>query len=164
MTAQIRLWNSDLIAIVDDESVALVGVDGWRLSHESDTQTYAKRGKERMHRLVIGAQPGQIVDHIDGNGLNNVRSNLRFCTAKQNCINRRRSINQQAGRYKGVYFERDRDGYRAAIYTGSVNEKGRTKKVYLGTFRDAVSAARAYDAAALRYFGEFAALNFEDGK
>lgn len=103
-----------------------------------------------MHRLILGANPGQTVDHIDRNGLNNVRSNLRFATRSQNCANRM-LLKSNASGFKGVSWG-SRGFWRASVCcTG--------KQIFLGTYKNKVDAARAYDAAVVDLFGEFAVTN-----
>ena len=105
-----------------------------------------------MHRLVASPPDEMLVDHIDGDGLNNQRHNLRICTHTQNMWNRRSSCG--ASRFKGVHL--DKGAWRAQI-----NVKG--KRISLGTFTTETKAARAYDKAAVEFFGEFACTNRELG-
>ena len=99
-----------------------------------------------MHRVVLGVD--QTVDHINGNRLDNRRANLRVCDPAQNAWNR-------AGRgalgFKGI--SPNGNGWKAEI-------RARGKGQYLGTFRTAGDAARAYDKAAAELHGDFATLNF----
>jgi len=115
---------------------------------------YAARseGKNQihMHREIINAPADLQVDHINGNGLDNRRENLRLCTNAENARNRRLSKNNTTG-YKGVDLDANR--YRAQIRVGQ-------KFVYLGRFDDPIEAAKAYDAAAREHYGEFARTNF----
>ena len=106
----------------------------------------------RLHRLVLCARAGDIVDHIDGDGLNCVRHNLRFVTTAQNCHNRTGAISASS-RFKGVSLHRRSGKWQSQIKSGD-------KQRYLGLFADEADAARAYDAAALDLFGGYAALNF----
>lgn len=99
-----------------------------------------------MHRELLRASPGELVDHIDGDRLNNRRSNLRICTPSQNQANRR-----TAG-YRGVYYEGRSGRWRAQI---KIQQRNR----YLGTFDTPEAAARAYDRAAYAAWGRFARLN-----
>lgn len=108
----------------------------------------------KLHRLIMGAGPGEEVDHINGNPLDNRRSNLRMATSAQNKWNTRRFSNNTSG-YRGVSFRKDRGKFRAYI---NLDNKQRS----LGMFHTAEEAARAYDAAAKELFGEFARLNFPD--
>ncbi len=105
-----------------------------------------------MHRLIMDAPKGLMVDHIDHDGLNNRKSNLRLCTRKQNRRNRRPNRGGTS-KYKGVCWCKSSKKFRVAI---SHNKK----RFYLGYFHDQVEAAKAYDKAAKKFFGEFAYLNF----
>jgi hypothetical protein len=104
-----------------------------------------------MHRMLMSPPRGMLVDHIDGNGLNNCRSNLRLCTRKQNRRNTRPQ--HKSSRFLGVI----RRGYR---YLAKITHNGRTQ--HLGTFTNEIEAARARDRKARELFGEFAWLNFPD--
>ncbi len=103
-----------------------------------------------MHRLITPNTP--VVDHINGNSLDNRRSNLRAATPSQNGANARRSRANSTG-FKGVYFARERNKWAARI-------KVNYREIGLGRFSSAEDAARAYDAAARKHFGEFAQTNF----
>ncbi len=104
-----------------------------------------------MHREIMRARKGTVVDHIDGNGLNNCKSNLRFCNACQNSWNRR-PLGRHS-RYKGVSFDKRRGKYYAVVrYQGN--------RLKYGPFDEEIEAARAYDRVALENHGEFAWLNF----
>lgn len=105
-----------------------------------------------LHRLISSAGRGQLVDHIDGDGLNNRRSNLRLVTAAENSRNRRKASGIiQSSRYKGVL----RSGRK---WLAGITCDG--QRFNLGSFTDEREAARAYDAKALAIFGDFARLNF----
>jgi hypothetical protein len=107
-----------------------------------------------MHRLVLGLGDNkQIVDHFDHNGLNNQKSNLRPCSNSENISNSRKII-PKTSRYKGVCWDKERNKWLAKI---SINKKD----IKIGRFDKEKDAARAYDEAALKYFGEFACTNFE---
>lgn len=102
-----------------------------------------------MHRVVIKAKPGQIVDHINGDPLDNRRSNLRIVTASQNNMNSKPSLNRK---YKGVYKTT-----KGTTYESRIGFKG--KQIYLGCFKTQEEAAAAYDDGAMILFGDFARLN-----
>lgn len=109
-----------------------------------------------MHKMIL---PGVEVDHIDGNPLNNRRSNLRPATRTQNQRNRRKQRKPVTSRYKGVCLNRKTGKWIAYINPGG------GKTIYLGSHRVEEDAARAYDEAARRHHGAFARLNFpEDGE
>lgn len=102
-----------------------------------------------LHRFIMGAQKGQDVDHLDGNGLNNMRSNLRVCSHAENGANRRK-IAKSASVYKGL--TRCGGGWCVRI-------KKDYKSHYIGCFKNESEAATAYNDAAKKYFGAFAKLN-----
>jgi hypothetical protein len=106
-----------------------------------------------MHRVVADRMTllGSCIDHIDGNGLNNSRSNLRLATDSQNKANRGPQRDNTSG-YKGVTWDKGRRRWHAQI-------KQQYRNIFLGRFTDIVDAAKAYNEAALKYYGEFAYLN-----
>lgn len=163
MTKEIELTQG-YKAIVDDEDYELVSAYKWRV-HKScrrkEVTYYAaahgprdnyKREEFKMHRLIMNAPKGSVVDHINRNGLDNRRCNLRICTAKENSRNQ---IGKRPYKYKGV--NKAYNHFKAII----VIER-KVNEMYLGSFKDEKSAAIAYDKAAIHYFGEFANLNFPD--
>jgi hypothetical protein len=149
------------VAVVDDEDAHLAALK-WSVTHKTRgaPNIYAHRyiqdcdGKEtheRLHRVIMLAPDGVWVDHIDGDGLNCRRSNLRLVTAWQNAINRRPQAGSASG-FKGASI--DKGGrWRAGIQV-------RGKRLGLGCFASPEEAARAYDAAAREHYGEFAWVNF----
>jgi hypothetical protein len=105
----------------------------------------------RMHKLLTGWPR---TDHIDSNGLNNQRSNLRPATAQQNQFNRR-PVSGTTSQYKGVSWRKDRKRWQAVLIVGG-------RRISLGCFTDETEAARAVDEAARHHHGEYARLNFPD--
>jgi hypothetical protein len=109
--------------------------------------------KVKMHRLILDAPDGMHVDHINGDGLDNRRRNLRACTAQQNLMNQR--PRRSASGLKGVKWMPKIRKWMARIKVDG-------RELYLGVFVDRDDAGRAYDAAATQYFGQFARLNFPE--
>jgi hypothetical protein len=107
-----------------------------------------------MHRVILGLPPSRIpeVDHKDGNGINNRRSNLRLATHSQNMVHSKMRKDNKSG-LRGVSFDKEKNLWRCCI---SIND--RTE--FIGRFRDPVEAAKAFDKRALELFDEFAVLNF----
>tara|TARA_R110000822_G_scaffold109972_1_gene239959 strand:+ start:851 stop:1330 length:480 start_codon:yes stop_codon:yes gene_type:complete len=146
------------VAIVDDDMFDFLNQWKWHIYKQNRNNYYARRtirvnNKQKhivMHRLIIKCE-GKIIDHISGNGLDNRRCNIRVCNKSENPINRRININNLSG-YKGVSWFKSCKKWRAQI---------QYKKIvyFLGTYEKRIDAARAYNAAALKYHGEFANLN-----
>ncbi len=150
-------------AIVDDEDFERFGHLKWfaqerliagRLYVMAGRNSPRIPGERRrtllLHREIMGALPGQEVDHRDGNPLHCWRANMRLCTRVQNVINTPRRTPE--GKYRGVRRNPRGGSWIAAITTSR-------KGIYLGSFATPELAAAAYNAAALREFGEFAVLN-----
>lgn len=142
-------------AQVDDEDYDYLMQWKWYAIPKRRT-TYARSSETlkspsiRMHRLIMKPPPELQVDHIDGNGLNNQKSNLRWATHSQNQFNRKSRMG--SSRYKGVYFHRI-----AKKWVAMISENAKRK--WIGTFETEEAAAEAYNRAAIKYHGEFARLN-----
>jgi len=105
-----------------------------------------------LHRLILGLKPGDPdVDHIDSDGLNCQRSNLRLATNSQNQMNQRKTRGTSS--YKGVYWHKCDKKWMAYI-------KRDSRKIYLGCYAFEIEAAKAYDKKAKELFGDYARLNF----
>jgi hypothetical protein len=147
------------VAVVDDDDAWVLDYS-WRVTVDRSGHRYARRSirtghKVRdilMHREISKAAPGTMVDHKDGDGLNNRRSNLRLATDSQNQWNRKSKRAGTYSRYKGVSWYKAYGTWMAEICKDGV-------RTYLGQFASEVEAAKAYDRAALEAFGEFAHVN-----
>lgn len=142
-------------AIVDDEDFEELNRRKWyfRRGYAARHQRLksGKYIKVFMHRQINGTPDGFITDHIDGNTLNNAKSNLRTSTIAHNSYNRGKTKANKSG-FKGVMIDRRRNMFRARI----VDEK---QEHHLGYFNSAVEAAIAYNEAAKHYHGQYARLN-----
>lgn len=148
------------VALVDAEDYDELSQFKWHASLNDRSGPYAVRGivaggkrtKERMHRRLLPT--ALAVDHVNGDPLDNRRSNLREATNAQNMRNRSGLDAHNTSGYRGVHWRTDVQKWRAWI---RVDGRGR----HLGLFTSAVDAARAFDEAALEVFGDFAGhLNF----
>jgi hypothetical protein len=147
------------VALVDDADYEQLAADSWYAAVPRPGAVYAARnlylgGRRQkqilMHRVLLSMQSGR-VDHINGDGLDNRRANLRPASVSQNGANRRAQASKHSI-YKGVTDGRG-GRWRALIGAAGIQR-------YLGTFPTEVAAAEAYDAAARELHGSFAALNF----
>lgn len=148
-----------LFATVDVDDYERLAKYRWYFYQDGNTfYAFRREGKRArkiiMHREIMDAPKGLVVDHRDGDGLNNRKSNLRVCTQAQNACNRRPRWDGTSV-YKGVSWYKPSKKWEAKItYKG--------KCTYLGRFDDEIEAAKVYDAKAKELFEEFAYLNFGD--
>ena len=136
-------------AIVDDEDFGEVNQYKWfKAGRYAIAHVYKndKRTTLYMHRLIMNTSSH--LDHINNDGLDNQKANLRIATRQQNAMNQHR-VSLTTG-YKGVYLKKGR--YYAGL---GFKDKG----IHLGIYKTAEEAARAYNEGAKKYFGEFAYLN-----
>jgi hypothetical protein len=134
-------------------SIVGSGSTFYALSNLPRSASQQKHFTIKMHRLISNAAKGTLVDHRDGNGLNNQRDNLRICTPFENACNRKKRKNSQS-RFKGVYWNKQ-----SCRFWSDINYRG--NKIYIGMFDSEIEAALAYDRAAEKHHGEFARKNFQ---
>jgi hypothetical protein len=146
------------VALVDDEDYEFLSRWKWCAMRQGYDRFRAYRGTESkgrfkgvlMHRVITGALPGQTVDHINRDPLDNRKENLRLCCQAKQSLNRTANrTGRKTSLYKGVYWQKDIRRWRA-----------RFRLEYLGTFMSQITAAEAYDRAAKAFDPDFALLNF----
>jgi len=165
--SRIILYNKlcDIIGetIIDTKYVNDIKDYKWFIQNDSGyvVTNYADRDNNRhqiikLHQAIIALSGQKVpngyeIDHKDRNILNNLEDNLRVCTNIQNSQNRKKDV-FSASKYKGVSWRKRDNKWQATI---TIN----TKSIYLGVFSDEEEAAKKYNEAAKKYFGEFAVLN-----
>lgn len=150
----------DKIALIDDEDFEYLSQFKW-YAHAHRRTFYAranvciskgKRKSIKMHRIVMGLSDPRIkLDHVDHNGLNNQKCNLRTCTTQENSMNKLSALDSSSI-YKGVTWHKFQKKWSARI-----TKDGKCE--HLGYFQDEADAAAAYNSRAVALFGEFVNLN-----
>lgn len=146
------------VALVDDADFEMVSHWKWSWEGRYAIRRETSGGRPRvcyLHRMLMLPGPGELVDHINGDKLDNRRCNLRIATKQQNARNGRSHAGSTSA-FKGVSWDGRSGSWRATITTSPGT------LIDLGHFADEQSAARAYDDAASRCFGEFALPNFAE--
>lgn len=146
------------VAIVDDEDYEWLSRWKWYYFDEgyaarNDRREKGKRKTILMHRVIMKTLKNMLVDHMNHDGLDNQKSNLRNCTHDRNLQNRLINKNNKSG-YKGVCWHKCSKKWVASI---RFNGKG----IHIGCYPSREQSARAYDKAARELFGDFAKTNFE---
>ena len=144
-------------AKVDPEDYEPLSKYDWYLMKFKNTQ-YAVRIENgfsiiHMHREIMQPPKGMVVHHVNHDGKDNRKENLRIVTYKQNAVNNKPKAGNCTSKYKGGYWHKQRRKW-------AVGLSHNRKKIYIGVFDDEVEAAKAYDTAAKKYHGEYAYLNF----
>ncbi len=145
--------NKGYQTVVDDEDYDFLSQFTWHIHGPKEHPYVRSSYKMLMHKMILGCADSYEIDHIDGDSLNNQRSNLRVCTRQQNNSNRNK-YKIGHSKYKGV-TKRLTGQWRARIRVDY-------KLISLGDYDTEICAAKAYDEAATKHFGIFAKLNFQE--
>lgn len=140
--------------IFDSEDAHLIEGHSWAVTKNRNI-FYARNGKQYMHRIVMNAKRGSIIDHINGNGLDNRKSNLRLASHQMNKANS--TAKNSTSSFIGVSFKKERV---SKPYRAMAKDNGKVK--HLGYFRTEEEAARAYDTFVRTKYGEMAICNFKE--
>lgn len=155
---EIKIFNSKNVAFIDDDDYKNVSQYRWSMSADGYAKTNVMINKKWtticMHRIILKTKI--ILDHVDGNPLNNQKYNLRECTRGENSRNQKTRCNNTSG-YKGVSWNDEKGKWVSRIHFNY-------KSHYIGSFNCKHEAARTYNKKALELFGEFARLNIIEGE
>jgi hypothetical protein len=168
--AEIKLTQGK-VAIIDDEDAEQCSIYKWHAFRDkirrphiwyAATNVRNTQGRQirlSLHRFLLGLTKGMRGDHVDGNGLNNRRLNIRQASSAQNSFNRKKQQNKMmTSQFKGVSKGQPRPRDPHPKWHAEITIAPR--KIHLGFFLSEREAAQAYDCAAVLYFGRFARLNF----
>jgi len=155
------------VALVDAEDYEQLNKHKWHAQCNNNGNWYANRTvwtkdksqiTVRMHREILNVPKGMQVDHINHDGLDNCRQNLRLCTRSQNAANQRNYRKRKTSCFKGIYWSTKAKKWHVSICC-------QERRLYLGMYKNETNAALAYNKAATKLFGKFACLNpTENGK
>lgn len=154
MVKEIKLTQGK-VALVDDIDFGALSKYSWHYNIHGYAKSRIKKDGiwklYYLHRLVMDAKKGEYVDHINSDKLDNRRCNLRICTNQQNASSAKLGKNNITG-FKGITWDKSMEKWKAKIMFN-------WKTIHIGAFDTKIDAAKAYDKAALKYFGEFAKTN-----
>lgn len=153
--------NNGPVAIVDDEDYERIAKFRWTATKKHALRCRRVNGKVinyLMHREILNPPADMEIDHINGNGFDNRKANLRLCTSRQNTYNRGKHKRNTTG-YKGVSMIKKSGRFLASAGVTDPVTKKRTT-VRFGYFDTAIEAAKAYDKGIRELHGEFAYVNF----
>lgn len=148
---RVALLFLELQMLTSPNDKLLLGEFDWRVNAGGYLSTSVAGVPVLFHRLVMCAKRGDVVDHANGNKMDNRRENLRICTHAENMRNRKTHTNNKLG-VKGVYYLPKKKLFRADI-------RANGRRYTLGKFKTIEQAKAAYDSAAVALHGEFARLN-----
>ncbi len=154
---EIKLSNSDVSCLVDDEDYPILSRYTWRIDPKGYIVTNFNGTTLRIHRLILNPPKNIQIDHKNNKKFDNQKHNLRLATNTQNQQNVLKTKRKTSSKYKGVHWRKD-----ANIWVARIAVNG--KRIHLGFFGTELEAAKAYNEAAIGYFGEFANLNEFEGE
>ncbi len=159
MVKEIQLTRGR-VALVDDEDYERLNQYNWHIKDcggclYAATHLPQTNKLQFMHRMILDIPKGKVPDHINSNGLDNRKSNLRICSKAENQHNQKIHSEAKSSQFKGVYLDK-----RWGKWIARIGING--KQIYLGSFNNERIAASAYDMAAKKHYGEFANLNLKE--
>ncbi|WP_346866645.1 MULTISPECIES: HNH endonuclease [unclassified Clostridium] len=154
---EIKITQGKTVLVSDED---FQNISQFKWAYSASTGYAVRKGRKilqeprtvHMHRFIMGASSKVQIDHINGNKLDNRRLNLRIASIQKNAFNRKKPKVICTSKYKGVLKRKNSNRWEARI-------KFNNKSIHLGRFINEVDAAKAYNRAALYYFGEFARCN-----
>lgn len=145
--------------LIDDEDWPRISGYSWHVNGKNGKLYVVtnipggkKQKKLKMHRVIMNCHENDIIDHKNGNVLDNRKENLRFCSAEQNNMNASKYRNGISSKYKGVSLHKINKRFVSYI-------SYKKKRIYLGSFKEEIEAAKTYNKMATELFGEYAKLN-----
>ena len=162
---EILLSHNKKTQVDDDDYEELIKVNwfAYRIagtSHTGKVYLYGYKAGRKVqgkkywiHNIIMKPSEGLVVDHIDGDPLNNQKSNLRVCTKKENSFNRGKRCSGKTSKFLGVSRDKKK-------FVAKIKLDGKTR--HIGSFSSEIDAAKVYDEMAKKLFGKFARLNFPD--